>query len=282
MTSHKNKKIFWIASYPKSGNTWMRAIIASLFFTNDGVFKFELFKKVRNFEREENYTFVKSINNKDYQNLSNIKIISKYRQEAQKKAEIFDGNFAFYKTHSANIVADNYRYTSEETTLGLIYMIRDPRDIAISYGHHKDVNLKTIINLITNESAIYDSKHPYFLSSWNHHYNSWINLQVPKLIIKYEDLLINTEKILHDIVNFFYNIYKIKFSNIEIKTKNILNSTNFKKLQDYENKFGFIEARNGKFFRKGKAMQWEKKLSKKQRDQIEKEFMTTMKILGYL
>ena len=41
-----NKKIFWIASYPKSGNTWIRAIIASLFFSNDGLFKFELFKNI--------------------------------------------------------------------------------------------------------------------------------------------------------------------------------------------------------------------------------------------
>ena len=35
------KKILWIASYPKSGNTWMRAIISSLFFSNNGKFSFE-------------------------------------------------------------------------------------------------------------------------------------------------------------------------------------------------------------------------------------------------
>ena len=73
----KNKKIFWVASYPKSGNTWIRAIIASLFFSNDGVFKFELFKNIPNFERKENYQFVESLNKKDYKNLGNLKIITK-------------------------------------------------------------------------------------------------------------------------------------------------------------------------------------------------------------
>ena len=41
-----SKKIFWIASYPKSGNTLIRAILASLFFTKDGIFSFEILKKI--------------------------------------------------------------------------------------------------------------------------------------------------------------------------------------------------------------------------------------------
>ena len=45
-----NHHIFWISSYPKSGNTLLRAIISSIFFTNDGVFNFELLKKIVNFE----------------------------------------------------------------------------------------------------------------------------------------------------------------------------------------------------------------------------------------
>ena len=44
-----DKKIFWIASYPKSGNTWMRAIISSIFFTKNGKFVFDYFKFVQSF-----------------------------------------------------------------------------------------------------------------------------------------------------------------------------------------------------------------------------------------
>ena len=276
------KKIFWIASYPKSGNTWMRAIIASLFFSNDGIFNFKLFESIRDFERKENYKFVKSLNNSDFNNLNDINIISKYRLEAQRRAKIIIGDFAFFKTHSANITINNYMYTSEETTLGLIYIIRDPRDIVVSYAKHKAVTHNKIINLVLSETSIYNKSCPQILSSWNHHYNSWIGLKVPKLIIKYEDLLKNTESILWNIENFFFQNYKLKFTNIENKIKNILDSTNFKKFQDYEKKFGFNESRNNIFFRKGKARQWEKKLYEAEKSKIEKKFKKTMNALGYL
>ena len=104
------KKIFWIASYPKSGNTWMRAIISSLFFSKDGIFDFKFLKSIRNFESSENYEFVKSINIKDYKNLNNLDIISKYRLEAQKRfnQNLKNKNVVFFKTHSANVSIKNY------------------------------------------------------------------------------------------------------------------------------------------------------------------------------
>ena len=54
MKNHINKKIFWIASYPKSGNTWMRAILLSLFFTKNGIFNFKLFNQIRYFDTPGN------------------------------------------------------------------------------------------------------------------------------------------------------------------------------------------------------------------------------------
>ena len=277
-----NKKIFWIASYPKSGNTWIRAIIASLFFSNDGVFKFELFKNIPNFERKENYQFVESLNKKDYKNLGNLKIITKYRLEAQKRVNINYGNVAFFKTHSANISINNLPYTNEETTLGLIYIVRDPRDIVVSYSHHKSSNIDSIINLMLNESVIYNEKNPQVLSSWSHHYNSWLSLKVPKLVIKYENLLNNTEHSLRKIAEYFRVNYNLEIINLEIKIKNILDSTNFKKFQDYEKLFGFNEAKKGNFFREGKSKQWKKELNKEQINKIEKAFRKKMITLGYI
>ena len=61
MTNH----IFWLASYPKSGSTLLRAILISLLFTNDGVFKFDYFKIIGQFEETErikkNITLFKNI-----------------------------------------------------------------------------------------------------------------------------------------------------------------------------------------------------------------------------
>ena len=277
-----NKKIFWVASYPKSGKTLIRAIIASLYFSNDGVFKFELFKNIPNFERKENYQFVESLNKKDYKNLGYLKIITTYRLEAQKRVNINYGNVAFFKTHSANISINNLPYTNEETTLGLIYIVRDPRDIVVSYSYHKSLNIDSIINLMLNESVIYNENNPQVLSSWSHHYNSWLSLKVPKLVIKYEDLLNNTEHSLRKIAEYFRVNYKLEIINLEKKIKNILDSTNFKKFQDYEKLFGFNEAKKGNFFREGKSKQWKKELNKEQINKIEKAFRKKMITLGYL
>jgi len=73
-----SKKIFWIASYPKSGNTLIRAILASLFFTQDGIFSFEILKKILLFENFQNLNFIKKENIQDYKKLSDLKILSKY------------------------------------------------------------------------------------------------------------------------------------------------------------------------------------------------------------
>ena len=276
------KHIFWIASYPKSGNTWIRAILSSLFFTHDGMFNFELFKNISYFETKKNYNFVKSINNIDFNNLKDIRTISKYRLEAQKRVKIIKGDFAFFKTHGANLIVNNYKYTSEETTRGLIYIIRDPRDVVISLTNHYDKTIDEMINFILREKNYYVSEIPHYISSWNHHYKSWLSLKVPKLVIKYENLLNNNEEVLWNIVNFFYKNYKFKFENIEKKINNIIQSTNFKKLQDHEFKFGFREARKGRFFHKGKANQWKEILTTRQLKKVENSFKKTMKELDYI
>ena len=127
------KKIFWLASYPRSGNTWMRAILSSLFFTKNGKFEEKLLNHIPNFDNPSNYDFIKSLNVEDYNSLHKLPIISKYLSEAQKRLEV-DGKFAFYKTHSGNVTLDKKKYTDVKNVLGLIYLIRDPRDVVVSYS----------------------------------------------------------------------------------------------------------------------------------------------------
>ena len=139
------KKIFWVVSYPKSGNTWMRSILSSLIFSKDGKFQFELLKNIQHFDLLKNYNFLKKINIGDYNNLNNLKILSKYWLEAQKKYND-TGNFTIFKTHSSNVKIYNYEYTNIDNTLGFIYLVRDPRDIAISYSKHLNKSIDETIN----------------------------------------------------------------------------------------------------------------------------------------
>ena len=95
-------------------------------------------------------------------------------------------------------------------------------------------------------------------------------------------MLNNTEHSLRNITEYFRINYKLEIINLEKKIKNILDSTNFKKFQDYEKLFGFNEAKKGNFFREGKSKQWKKELNKEQINKIEKAFRKKMITLGYL
>ena len=94
-------KIVWIASYPKSGNTWIRSIISSLFYTKKGDFNFNLLNLIELFEQKKNFNFVNNINQEDYKNLHKIEIISKYWLEAQ--------NSIINQRHSINPICKSIR-----------------------------------------------------------------------------------------------------------------------------------------------------------------------------
>ena len=85
MLSSEKNKIIWIASYPKSGNTWIRSIISSMFLTKTGKFNFNLLDSIKVFDIPSRYEFVKYVNKIDYKKLNDLNILSKYWLDSQKK-----------------------------------------------------------------------------------------------------------------------------------------------------------------------------------------------------
>ena len=152
----EEKKIFWIASYPKSGNTLFRAILSSLFFTNDGIFSFKLFDTIRYFETAARLLFIKKENPEDFKKLNHMEIISKYwlEMQTQKRLDIKE-SFIFLKTHSALLNLYGNDFTNPKSSRGLIYLVRDPRDVAISWAKHRNKQLDNTIKLLINKDAEY-------------------------------------------------------------------------------------------------------------------------------
>ena len=120
--------IVWLASYPKSGNTLVRALLSSYFFSNDGIFNFDIIKNIKQFPHIglfENLGI----------DVKNEKEVIKNYVNAQASINKKD-SIQFCKTHSYLFNIDNSPFTDLNNSLGAIYIVRDPRNVVTSYAHH--------------------------------------------------------------------------------------------------------------------------------------------------
>ena len=185
--------IFWIASYPKSGNTWVRSLICSYYYTNDGIFTDDkLLKNIGQFPEKKHFEKF------DY-NIAVPGDTTKFWIKAQESINQ-DRKFRFFKTHNFLGKINNTQFTNEENTLGAIYILRDPRNVITSVKNHFEMTYEESLEFMHNERKFtydYFKKNDYgdfqFLSSWEKNYQTWINNKMfPTLVIKYEDLINNT------------------------------------------------------------------------------------------
>ena len=208
--------IIWIASYPKSGNTWIRSILSAYLFSEDGKFSFKLLKNIDRFSSKN--IFSESINDSNYQSR-----ISKYWIPTQKIINK-DEKIHLLKTHNALCNIDGNKFTDPFNTIAAIYIARDPRNLITSLAHHYELSLEKAFSFLANKRKIifplsYASdnksvnKHEdfNFLGDWSDHYTSWKNINFcPIKIIKYEDLITDTESIFVSTLEFLSQFLKIK------------------------------------------------------------------------
>jgi len=279
--------IIWLASYPKSGNTWVRSMIAALMYTHDGIFNFNLLKNVDQFPQKK---FLKNFTN-DFGNFNEIK---KYWEDAQNFINL-DNKIKFLKTHHINCKIGPYNFTSKKNTLATIYIVRDPRNLVNSISNHYSLTLEESKNFLftpkfiggyrKNNDSINDSLKD-LLGTWDEHYKFWKNNNKDYLLIKYENLIKDTRFELEKIINFIKKYTDVKTN--ENKNENIIKTTNFKFLKNLEEKGYFNENayeninKKKKFFNLGPENNWKNLLDKKTMNEIETKFSTEMKELGYL
>ena len=254
--------ISWIASYPKSGNTFIRSFLASYFFSDTGKFDFDLLYNILQFPSLK---------------FSKTDLFSK-KDAAQNW--IYNQNFffnnkdTFLKTHNTLIEFEGYKFTSPKQTRGAIYIVRDPRNVVLSMSHHYSLTYEESFKKMINSEAsllekTFNNDHSNFtfLGSWSNHYKSWRdNNEFKVLFLKYEDFEENAEKEFKKILSFIYELKNEKFIINDEKFSNALKSTNFTNLKNKENIYGFEESiysDKGKklnFFNFGFQNKWQKKL----------------------
>ena len=283
--------IIWIASYPKSGNTWLRAMISTYYFSKDGTFDQNLLKKIDQFPTNKylkDYSFDKNIPGET----------CKYWIKAQEKINL-DKKVKFFKTHNVFGKLNNSDFTNNQNSIGCIYVVRDPRNVITSLKNHYQLNDEQAFSWMTNEkNYIYNilkfDELGYsdfqFISSWSTNYKSWnVQKKIPVKFIKYEDLLNSTYAVFLDIINFISKITNNSQSINKEKIKKTLRSTTFDSLKKSEQEHGFSEAVRDRedrnktvpFFNLGPKNDWKKILDEEFKKKIQKVFEKDLKDLSY-
>jgi hypothetical protein len=285
--------IIWIASYPKSGNTWVRSLLGHYYFSKNAELDFSVLRNIPNFSVGD------FINDKKL--LKEPMDIPKLWLKIQKYLSIKYKKNLFFKTHQANLSVNGFNFTSKDFCAGCIYIIRDPRNVVTSYKNFENRTYEDVLNIMTDKNSFlagtdYFKKKFGFngfeiIGSWSENYNSWVHnrLGIPVCLVKYEDLLHNTIAEFEKIFNFIKKINKTE--NIIFNRKRaikIIEETSFEKLKNNEKSGKFTEnssrPKNVKtnFFNMGKKNDWRKILPEEIKEKIERIFKKEMKELKYL
>ena len=279
--------IIWLASYPKSGNTWLRSLIASYFYSNNGSFNFKLLDNIDQFPSPQ---FFKNFEDSliEPEATSNFWISEQEKINKEKKIR-------FLKTHNALCKINSNSFTDEKNTIGAIYIVRDPRNLITSLAHHYQINQKEAFNFMRNtKKALIEKSNNKFVGfvpilSWDLHVESWINCKkFPVLIIRYEDLLNSAFNTFKKVIKFINKLSSISNKLDEIKINQSINSCSFDKLEKLEKDSGFHEARENKnnkkkikFFNLGKDNNYKKLLEPKLSKEITDLYKSQIEKFNY-
>ncbi|MCE9648053.1 MAG: sulfotransferase domain-containing protein [Parvibaculum sp.] len=271
--------LIWLASYPKSGNTWMRTFLHNL-FTNaqqpvdlNRLDDFTLGSSTAAWYRR--YTPTPPENMTDEE-------AAKYRMAVQRDFTQVFPDSVFVKTHYFLGERDGVPLHNMDVTAGAIYIVRNPLDVVLSMVPHFNVTLDEAIEILRDENAgtkptkTHVSEH---YASWSTNVKSWTQIPNPQLLtMRYEDLLEKPRGSFKRVTNFL----GLKPSTERLERA--IKFSSFKVLKAQEQKSGFKERPEGAeaFFREGKKEQWRAKLTPEQVRRIVDDHREQMERFGYV
>lgn len=271
--------ISWLASYPKSGSTWVRM------FINAFMTKMPL---------NINATYQISRLDMDPALLqlicpTNAKGLTHSEQFIYRPAMLLNmlklaPGRLILKSHMAKIALDGCVAHPPQMSDAAVYMIRDPRDVCISLSHHLGASIDATIEFMNNISqGIQDETGNLtsILLTWSKHVESWTtnNNNINTLVVRYEDMLENAAEIFMQILT---HLQLLNVNGVEQRFDFALMESNFENLQEYENTRGFVEkGKSERFFRVGKAEQYKQILTNDQANKIYEDHKDMMEEFGY-
>ena len=277
-------EVVWLASYPKSGNTWFRLLLAN--WRRGGAEALQI--NALNQDSDEvwqrgafdNSTLLAS-------GLLRSDELDRMRPSVYEWLAQESSGRLYVKVHDA------YRHAGDGTALfagafvrGAVYLVRDPRDVAVSFASHADMQIDRVIGLMESPLAALaaaSTSQPrhlrQVLCDWSGHIASWLaQREVPVHLLRYEDLLADTAGAFESALR------SCGEQPLREDVERAVRHCSFAALQRQEEQSGFCERGSDKalFFRRGRAGGWKSVLSAAQAARIERAHAEWMVRLGYL
>ena len=272
--------IIWLASYPKSGNTWLRAFLANYL---SGKATAVPINELPNFILGDNLELhYEQFTGRKVEDMSSEDITGLRPRIHQWFADSKPED-VFVKTHNAIALADGVPLITPSATAGAIYAVRNPLDVAVSFAHHYQVDYDRAVEALSREEYRLPAANgllAQYLGSWSRHVASWTQAKGLTLhVMRYEDMTRNPAKSFGQLVKF------LGLPANKTRLKRAIKFSSFNELSKQERAGRFIESRpDGKtaFFRKGEIGAWREVLSEQQAEALVAHHREAMTALGYL
>lgn len=268
--------IFWVASYIKSGNTWVRSLLASLL--RDGGFTLGDLGHFCPVPASRNW--LEMVTDMDTADMTDQELTALRSVACRQFAA--DGSGALYlKVH------DRYdpALFPADCSAGVVYILRDPRDVAPSLADHAGVDLDSAIGRMGTAGYVSqrngDHRYPQatqVMGSWSEHVQSWQGQRdIPLLLLRYEALLAEPLVQVRRLADF------VGLTVGDTVLERAIAACSFDSLRRQEEENGFPEraAHATHFFRQGRAGGWRQTLSAAQVARLEADHGAIMTRLGY-
>ncbi|MEX2648693.1 MAG: sulfotransferase domain-containing protein [Alphaproteobacteria bacterium] len=272
-------KIIWLASYPKSGNTWLRVFLHNLLRNPDRPWDIN---KISKFSTGDSNTELYKPFDPRPATEYTVKDIARMRPLVQAALMQASRDNVFVKTHNALVEDHGYPAINLEVTAGTIYVVRSPLDVVISYANHMALPIDKMIEIMAEKGArtgINEIVVSEKTSSWSENVASWTATPHPTLlVVRYEDMHAEPIKTFGGVARF------LGLKPPRERLDKAIKMSSFKVVQEQERRHGFFEKSpmSERFFRVGTSGQWRAILTPEQVAKIVADHREQMARFGYV